>query len=81
MTELSMSDMIRSGRPAHQLSEEDILRIKKETEQEPCEICGKETGKVGPLFAQDAKDEKGNHIVKMVCAKCLKSSKKRRIKA
>lgn len=38
-----------------------------------CENCGKKSPR---LYARDMKDEKGRPIVQMVCAKCLKTSKK-----
>ncbi len=50
----------------------DIKRIIKEMNQEPCELCGKKTSVVGPLFAKDIKDEMGRNCVIMVCSKCLK---------
>lgn len=75
MTELTLSDMIRSGQTSNQLTEARLKKIQDEMLEEPCEKCGAPTREAGPLFAMNDKDEQGRSIVLMVCAKCSKQKK------
>jgi hypothetical protein len=69
MTTISLADMIRQGQVNHKV---DMERILAEVAEEQCELCGAKTKDVGNLFSKDSKDERGHHIVLMVCAKCSK---------
>ncbi len=73
--------MIRSGKPINTITEKQYAKILEEVGKEPCDQCGIKTSEAGSLFAKYTTDNEGRNIVQMVCAKCLKNSKKRRTKA
>jgi hypothetical protein len=81
MTELTLADMIRSGYTMDHLTKSRLEKIEAEMLQEPCELCGCPTREAGQLFAQDAKDDMGRHIVQMVCAKCMTKANKTKQKS
>lgn len=71
MTELTLSDMIRSGKTMNLLSEDRLLKIEKELLEEPCEGCNRKTAECGPLMAKDVRDGEGHNTVLMLCARCI----------